>query len=293
MVMSKLGDWIRDNMDKIELIMIKMLGTVLTSLAIIGYLDSVSKFDNNLNIHNLVLATILLMISLTGYSVYVYTMMTDNAGDATLLNYLYMVLAITNKVKSLVVFYWIVLETLFPKQNDFYKRIGIEGTTIFVSISIALTLTTIAGATLLKKKNPERYMDLSQKNPRTVMIMFGTILIFTFTVFISGFQIKHLEEKRKYYRSIFFPITLAALCILLKVNNDEYRIVKRLKRKLRNIKEKISGQSNSVNPVIEAGMDENAIVINSIEDHSQVCKSIITLLSNIGNFWLCQELKKS
>ena len=30
----------------------------------------------------------LLMITLTGYSVYVYTMMTDIAGDATLLNYL-------------------------------------------------------------------------------------------------------------------------------------------------------------------------------------------------------------
>ena len=126
MVMSKLGDWIRDNMDKIELIMIKILGTVLTALAIIGYLYSVSKFDNNLNIHNLVLATILLMISLTGYSVYVYTMMTDNAGDATLLNYLYMVLAITNKVKSLVVFYWIVLETLFPKQNDFSKELELK-----------------------------------------------------------------------------------------------------------------------------------------------------------------------
>ena len=58
----------------------------------------------------------------------------------------------------------------------------------------------------------------------------------------------------------------------ISLHNDEYRIVKRLKKRLRNIKEKISGHSNSVNPVIEAGMVENAIVINSIEDHSQVCK---------------------
>ena len=103
--MSKLRDWIIDNRDKIELIMIKILGTVLTALAIIGYLDSVSQFDEHLTIHNLVVAFILLMITLTGYSVYVYAMMTDNAGDATLLNYLYLILDIANQVRTSLTFW--------------------------------------------------------------------------------------------------------------------------------------------------------------------------------------------
>ena len=65
-MMSKLGDWISDNRDQINLFMIKILGTILTALAIIGYLVSVSKFDHLLNIHIVVLAFILLIMTLTG-----------------------------------------------------------------------------------------------------------------------------------------------------------------------------------------------------------------------------------
>ena len=97
---SKVRDYISDNMDQINLIVIKVSGTILTALAVIGYLDSVSKFDQLIKIHNILVAIILLMITLTGYSVYVYTMITDKAGDATLLNYLYMILAITNQVRT-------------------------------------------------------------------------------------------------------------------------------------------------------------------------------------------------
>ena len=75
--MSKFGEWINDNQDKIDLIVIKMLGTILTALTIIGYFESVSKFDDLLNIHIIIVSIILLMITLTGYSVYIYAMMTD------------------------------------------------------------------------------------------------------------------------------------------------------------------------------------------------------------------------
>ena len=102
---SKVRDYISDNMDQINLIVIKVSGTILTALAVIGYLDSVSKFDQIIKVHNILVAFILLMITLMGYSVYVYTMMTDIAGDATLLNYLYMVLAITNQVRTSFLFY--------------------------------------------------------------------------------------------------------------------------------------------------------------------------------------------
>ena len=59
-------------------------------------------------------------------------------------------------------------------------------------------VSSIACTTLLKKKSPESYMDLSQRNPKVVMIIFGTNLIFTMIVFFSGIQLQDLEKKRKH-----------------------------------------------------------------------------------------------
>ena len=53
---SKVRDYISDNMDQINLIVIKVSGTILTALAVIGYLDSVSKFDQLIKIHNILVA---------------------------------------------------------------------------------------------------------------------------------------------------------------------------------------------------------------------------------------------
>ena len=114
---SEVVYWISEKMDEINLLMIKLLGTLLTVLTDIGYLDSVSRFEHILNIHIIVVAFILLMITLTGYSVYVYAVMTDIAGDATLLNYLYLVFAITNQVRTSLLFYMAVFETISPKQE--------------------------------------------------------------------------------------------------------------------------------------------------------------------------------
>ena len=117
-MMSKVGDWISDNSDQINLFMIKIFGTILTAFATIGYWVSVSKFDHLLNINIMVVAFILLMVTLTGYSVYVYKMMTDITGDATLLNYLYMVLAITNQITIFLTFCLVVFEIVFPKEDN-------------------------------------------------------------------------------------------------------------------------------------------------------------------------------
>ena len=271
---SKVRDFISDNRDQINLIVIKVSGTILTAIAVIGYLDSVSKFDLLVKIHNILVAVMLLMITLTGYSVYVYTMMTDIAGDATLLNYLYMILAITNKVRTSFLFYWVVHETLYPKQNDFYKVIGID-CTIFISISVVWTVSSIACTTLLKKKSPESYMDLSQKNPKVVMIIFGTNLIFTIIVFFSAFQAQDFEKRREHVQKRMVPIALAAFCILFKVNEDEYGIVRRVRMSLGKMLEMMSRKGN--NSVTPAPQDdggearvENRTDIEIIEDFSQV-----------------------
>ena len=270
-MVSKVNDFISDNKDQINLIMIKMSGTITTCLVIFGYLEAVSKFDPLLNIHNLIMAAILLIITLAGYSVYVFTMLTDIAGDATLLNYLYMVLAITKQIRASFLFYWIVFETLSPKQDKFYKIMGID-CTIFVSILVVWTISSIAFTTLLKKKSPESYMDLSQKNPKVVMIIFVANLLFTILVFFSGFQLELLEERREHTKQIMVFIGLASFCILLKVNEDEYGIVKKLRRSLGKKLEKMFIKVNSVTPEIgdvEVRVKTSAVVVN-IVDSNQV-----------------------
>ena len=159
--MSKVGDWIRVKRDQINIFMIQILGTILTALATIGYLVSVSKYDHLLNIHIMVVAFILLIVTLTGYSVYVYKMMTDIAGDATLLNHLYMILAMTSQIRASLTFCSVVFETISLKEDNFYKIFVIE-CTIFILILTAWTVTSITCTTLLKSRSPESYMKLSQ-----------------------------------------------------------------------------------------------------------------------------------
>ena len=65
---SEIGYWISEKMDEINLLMIKLLGTLLTVLTVIGYLDSVSRFEHLLNIHIIVFAIILLMITMKRFS---------------------------------------------------------------------------------------------------------------------------------------------------------------------------------------------------------------------------------
>ena len=268
--MPKVGDWIRDNRDKINLFIIKILGTILTALAIIGYLVSVSKFDHFLNIHIMIVAFLLLIVTLTGYSVYVYRMMTDIAGDATLLNYLYMILAITSQMGSFLIFCQVVFETIFPEEDNFYKIITME-CTILIRMLTMWTVTSIACTTLLKNRSPELYMNLSQKNPKVVIIIFGINLFCTITLFLSRFQIKNSEGGMGHIGKIMLPFPLASFCILLKVNEDEYGIAKRVMRKLG----KMSRRSNSVTPEIDGaeGMVENCTVSVHIKDRiqAQVC----------------------
>ena len=59
-----------EHQDGINLWLMKISGSLLTTLAILGYLDAVSEWETLLNIHIIVLSIILLVINLLGYSVY-------------------------------------------------------------------------------------------------------------------------------------------------------------------------------------------------------------------------------
>ena len=193
-------------------------------------------------------------------------MMTDIAGDATLLNYLYMVLAISSQISASLLFCSVVFETISLKEDNFYKIIGVECTIFFTMLTV-WTISSIACTTLIKYRSPEYYMNLSQKNPRVVVIIFSINLLSTITIFFSGFQIKYLEERSDHYGKIMSPFSIVSFCILLKVNEDEYGIAKRVMRKLG----KMTKRSNYVIPKIDGGegMVENCTVPVNIEDNSQ------------------------
>ena len=55
-----------EHQDRINLFLIKLTGTALTTLTIFGYLDVVSNWDWLLKIHIIVSAIILLIVNLLG-----------------------------------------------------------------------------------------------------------------------------------------------------------------------------------------------------------------------------------
>ena len=228
------GYWISDHGDQINLLTIKICGTLLTALTVFGYVESVSKFDHLLNIHIIIVAIILLMITLTGYSVYVYTMMTDNTGDATLLNYLYMVLAITKQIRTLQIFFMVIVETLSMIENSSYSLVN--NCFDFIQIWMVWTIASIACITLLKNKNPESYLELSQMSPKIVMKICVTQLLLTSSVYFSRYLFTDMNTRTK---PIMIPVLLASLCILLKVSEDNYGFVKKGKKQLEEYLEKI------------------------------------------------------
>ena len=152
-MLTEVGHLIRDNVDKMNLFAMKTLGTILLFLAVFGYLESVSKFDHLLSIHISIAALILLLVSILGYSVYTYKMMTDIAGDATLLNHLFMVFAFTNQIRNPLLFSLVIVEALSLKQTDYYC-VAIN-CTHFVKLFLTWTTFSIALVTLLKNKRPQ------------------------------------------------------------------------------------------------------------------------------------------
>ena len=225
-MLSQVGHWISDHMDQINLLTIKISGTLLTVLTVIGYIESVSKFDHLLNLHIIIVAVILLMITLTGYSVYVYTVMTDIAGDATLLNHLYLVLAIIKQIRAALIFFLVIAETLSMTKNNLFSIVS--NSFYFTQIWTIWTIAAIASITLLKFKRPESYLELSQISPKVVITILVTKLILTSSVFVSNVLFE--EEPRP--SLIMISVFLASLCILLKVSEDNYGFVKKGKKEI-------------------------------------------------------------
>ena len=258
-----------DNRDRINLLMMKMSGTVLTTLAIIGYLDSVSKFASLLRLHITALALLLLVVALLGYSVYLYKMMTDSSGDATLLNHLFMLMAFQNQIRASLIFYCIIAETFsLEKDNTFY--IIVHDCLMFFTIWTTWNVLFIACTTFSKNWSPESYLELSQHSQIVFKIIFVTEVVLTFTVFFTGILKCENETKclRRHFIKLMLPIGMAALFILVKVTQDNYSIMRRMKSRIVSTVRRLN---NSVTPDVEgAGIGNNENTSNTGVNGNQV-----------------------
>ena len=254
-MLSEVRHWISDHGDQINLLKIKITGTLLTVLTVFGYVESVSKFDHLLNIHIIVVSIILLMITLTGYSVYVYTVMTDITGDATLLNHLYMVLAIIEQIRAALIFYMVIAETLSMTENSSYYVVN--NYLYFTTNYLVWTIASIACITLVKHKRPESYLEMSQKSARILMTILATQLILTLSVFLSSV----LFEEEPKPSLIMISVVLASFCILSKVSEDNYGFFKKGKKTIRSM----LGNNNAVSP----GSD---VIVSQVR-----CRCFVTL----------------
>ena len=250
MILSRVCDWISDNRDRINLCMIKMTCLILTVLAIYGYLDSVSKFATLLNLHIIALALLLLVVTLLGYSVYLYKMMTDSSSDATLLNYLYMVMAVKNQVRCCILFCCIILEAFSLMNNNSY--IFLRNGKMFFTIDGTWTVATIACITLLKDRSPESYLEMSQKG-FVLKTVVGIQSFLAFSVFFFASMkcgIVEIECRAEHYLKVMLPVAIAAMLILLKLGG------RRVAGEMSKIVTKMRGMirlTNDVTPEVDAG----------------------------------------
>ena len=107
-------------------------------------------------------------------------------------------------------------------------------------------------------------------------------------VFFSNFQIQDFEKRREHVEKRMVPIALAAFCILFKVNEDEYGIVRRLKMSLGKMLETMSRKGN--NAVTPAPQDNGGEVMVEIRTDIEVSQ-VPVLLGHLNRLtWLLRLL---
>ena len=258
---GKMLEWITEHQDGINLFLIKLTGTALTLLTIIGYLDAVSSWSWLLNIHIIVFAIILLMINLLGYSVYLIKMKRDSASDATLLNHLYTGMAIINQVNSTVMFIITLGDILVPIDSDIYIIIIEFALKFLIFLSIG-NLVAVTGATLFKHLSPAGYLGVSQ-NRQIIMIIFVSKIFITLSTFLLSVWMcdRDISCVGVSQKKVWAPLGLICFLVLFKIADDNYKITMKMKVKLR----KVLRTNNSVSPeVIQNGTGNQVIVMVSI-----------------------------
>ena len=221
-----------EHQDGINLFIIKMTGTVLTALTICGYLDAVSNWDWLLNIHIILFSVILLLINLMGYSVYLIKMKRDSTSDATLLNHLYTGMAIMNQVNSILMFSMTMGDVLDLTDSAIY--VSIEFGFKFLTFLQIGNLVTVTAATLFKHVSPTQYLRVSQN-----MLIIQTIMVAKICIAVGSFLLavwrcdSDLTCVGRCGRIMWLPFGVICFIVLFKIADDNYKIMKKMKHRLR------------------------------------------------------------
>ena len=243
-----------EHQDRINLILIKMTGSVLVALTVCGYLDAVSNWVWLLNIHIVLFSVILLMINLLGYSVYLIKMKRDSASDATLLNHLYTGMAVINQANSTMMFTLTMGDVMVLSDATFF--VIIEFATKFLTSVCIGNLVTVTGATLYKHLSPSGYLRVSQNKLIIKMIMASMVCIallsFLPTVWMCEWQLSCVGFLQ---RVMWSPLGVICFLVLFKITDDNYKILRKIKLNMRNFLR----TNNSVSPLLNQGGAVNQV----------------------------------
>ena len=165
---------------EIDLLVVRVLGVILTTLTFCGYMVAMSKMDSDLNVHIMALALILLAITILGYSVFHVKVMTDNSSDATLFNLFSTIWAFSSEARSCLLVCLI--------SNEVYSWMKPTTVTIILFAMLFITLIclfNIVGLTccsVIKQLSPSLYLRTSQSWVSTKIILAVEIVASVLTI---------------------------------------------------------------------------------------------------------------
>ena len=244
-----------EHQDGINLILIKITGTALTALTIVGYLDAVSNWGWLLNIHIVLFSVVLLMINLLGYSVYLIKMKRDSASDATLLNHLYTGLSIINQANSTLMFALTLGDVLVLSDSVVFV---IEFTFKFLTSVSIWNLVTVTGATLFKHLSPAGYLRVSQNKRVIRIIMAAKVSVSLLSFLLAVWQCESdLSCVGVWSRVMWSPLGVICFLVLFKIADDNYKFTTKMKLNMK----KVLRRNNSVSPQVYLNTTVNQVFI--------------------------------
>ena len=232
------------NRDDIDLWIMKTIGSILTIMAVLGYLDAVSKLEMLLIFHIIVVALFLLVIVQLGYSVFHARMMTDTLSEATLINTFSTVMATMNQVRATLMFVLITNELFLCVYSARIITL-IEHFIVLLTLICFLNVLGVTCSLLLKQINPTLYLRVSQSWISVRIILAVDITASVGTILIIACKCGgHSTCTATLLRMCLMPVAFISTGILMKIGDRIYSIRKRITNLLERLF-KLSVENNS------------------------------------------------
>ena len=217
---------------------------------------------------------LLVLTCLLGCSVYHVQMWRDSNSDSSLLNKLYTITAVIMQVQS-VLLCAKIFENIFgqmsPNESSFVKN-----ALLFSRVFNFFHITSLTILNVYRQYKPTEYLDISV-DPRVHRIIFSIEFILTFLYFIVQIwngcfdSIWDLRPECLMERvlTIIGPSTmLVCVILLLKVAEDGYGLIKRIKKALMRLNKRVASLFRLV--TVRCSNQNLVTPFNEELDHEQV-----------------------